>query len=60
MIFEIIKFVYIILKYTAVIGNTIICAEIVIERILANFSFIYLLKNFDIGVFNKTIPRVPR
>ena len=60
MIFEIIKFVYIILKYTAVIGNTIICAEIVIERISANFSFIYLLKNFDIGVFNKTIPRVPR
>ncbi len=60
IILDIIKTVEIVLKFIIVIGNIIICADIVIDNILDIFSFMYFNKKVSIFLLKYTIPKVPR
>lgn len=60
IMFEIMNIVDMLLKFITVIGNTIICADMVIAAISAIFLFMYFLKNSTTGLFKYTIPIVPK
>lgn len=58
--FEIKNTVEILLNLSIVTGNTIICAEIITEKIFVIFLFTYFPKAAATGLFKYIIPNAPR